>query len=171
MQTTDAYLWPAAVSILDTRKETWWEILLLFCGSNRNKSDPGANFSAASLSAIMMHQGKQPVVISVHLSVCPQHEGGDTRAPELHRADPPAPCDAPSPPCSALQRPGWRRKSRCAAGGEPRTNRGFFHLTFRDGEGGARREEVQVEADDDETQEEAEKRRVGEETKVYHWSL
>lgn len=88
IQTTDAYLWSAAVSMSDTGTETWWEIRLLFCASNWNKSASGVYFS--SLSAEMMHQGKQPVVISVHLSAAPQHAAWERRTlPELQSSTDP----------------------------------------------------------------------------------
>lgn len=71
---TDAYLWLAAESMLDTRKEICWEILRFGGSSFRSAATTGTNrlltlvFAAASLSAVIKHQGKQLVYISEHLS-------------------------------------------------------------------------------------------------------
>ncbi len=81
-------------------------LILPYCSSNWNKSA-----SAASLAAVIMHQGKQTVCVSVHQSEAPQHAARgkrrcqSSRDPLQHR--PPATLlHRPSVLCSGLGRGG-----------------------------------------------------------------
>lgn len=110
IQTTDAYLWSAAVSILDPRKETWWEILLFFFF-------PGPSFLSAAQTEINRHlqrlsvlwkcmkDNRRCVFPYIYLWVrSMQHEGGDAaRAPQIRsNTGPPRRCfHAPRCPTAA----------------------------------------------------------------------
>lgn len=103
IQTTDAYLWSAAVSILDPRKETWWEILLSHL--------PGSSFLSAAqtetnrrlqlLSVLWkcIEESRRWIFPCIYLWVrSMQHEGGDAaRAPEI--------CSNTGPPATLRPRP------------------------------------------------------------------
>lgn len=166
IQNRDTYLWLAAVSILDTSKEKCREILLFGGSSFLSAAQTGINrlltlvFAAASLSAVIEHQGKQLVYISEHLSWSIREE----TLPEPRRSAPP-PSPPPVPPRRAFPAlrcttAAWLKVEQplcCSSSGEEQR---FFPSEMQRRKRGVWGDLLQVAAADDDEGEEKRRKRI-----------